>query len=60
MYAIKKHGKYLCRFLFRKGFDYRLKCNVSCFSEIITGSIAELAPIAREYDGKLVKIARWW
>jgi len=56
VYAIKRHGKYLCRFIFRKGFDYRLKCDVSIFSEIITGSIAELAPIAREYEGKVVKI----
>lgn len=56
MYAIKKHGKYLCRFLFRKRFDYRLKCDVSFFAEIIVGSRAELAPVAREYDGKVVKI----
>ncbi len=56
MYAIKRHGKYLCQFILRKRFDYRLKCNVSIFSKIITGSIAELAPIAREYEGKVVKI----
>lgn len=58
MYAIRKDGKYLCCFMFRDGFDYREREEVSYFayfvgSETITDKLRDLA---KKEEGKIVQV----
>jgi len=55
-YRIKRKGKYLCWFDYKKGYDYRRECELSGFAHIIeTDNKAEAEQLAKQEDGKVVR-----
>lgn len=51
-----KQGKYLCRFIFKEGYDYRTWEELSCFAEVLVACDKEaLRVLAKQYEGVVVE-----